>query len=111
MVKAVIKLKDGTEISIEGSPEQVARTRELLSSEKRSLRRKSSKIGPMGLILELKSEGFFDSPKSVTEIRDKLQENAHHYPLSSLSPALIRLVRNRELGRLKQGGKWTWVKR
>lgn len=117
MLKATIKLDDGTKITIEGSPEDIARTKKLLISSKSShkKRKRRSKLrksmGPHGLILELKSEGFFDKPKSITEVRDKLQEKAYYYPLSSLSPALIRLVKLREIGRLKREGKWWWVKR
>ena len=117
MVKAIIKMFDGTEISVEGSPEEVAKTKELLHTQKQrpqgyNQKRRQKKSGPIGLILELKSEGFFDNPKTMADVCSNLQEGGHYYPLSSLSPALIRLVKQRELGRIKgEGGKWQWVKR
>lgn len=116
-MKAIIKMKDGVEVSIEGSPEEVAKTKELLSPKKQQLekygqRRMQKKSGPISLILGLKSEGFFEGPKTMMEVCKKLQEEGHYYPLSSLSPALIRLVKQRDLGRIKgKNKKWQWVKR
>ena len=117
MIKATIELCDGTRVVVEGSPEEVAKTKELvvaqvnkdaLTSRKSQSR---SKTGPIGLIKELKFEGFFDTPKVIGEIKQKLEEKGHYYALGSLSPALIRLLRRGEIGRLKQEGKWTWVRR
>jgi hypothetical protein len=114
MVKAIIKLKDGTEVSVEGTPEEVAKTKNsLLETEKETklYKIKQKKKGPLHHILELKSENFFDKPRTISEIKQKLEEKTYYYPLTSISPALIRLYRQGELGRLKKDGKWIWVKR
>lgn len=63
------------------------------------------------LLVELKDEGFFDEPKRVNEIVEKMAENGHHYPGSSLTEPLLRAVKNRVLGRLKKEGQWGYVKR
>lgn len=113
MVKAIIKLKDGTEVSVEGAPEEIAKTKDLLLKEKDVvlLKKRQKKKGPLFRILELKAENFFDKPKTISEIKQKLEEKTYYYPLTSISPALIRLYRQGELGRLKKDGKWVWVKK
>lgn len=117
MVKAIIELKDGTKITVEGTPKEVAEAKELMISKegrkliKQKIKRKQKTKGPIGLILELKEENFFDKPRIISEVKQKLEEKTYYYPLSSLSPALIRLVKQGELGRIKKEGKWMWVKR
>jgi hypothetical protein len=117
MVKAIIELKNGTKVSVEGTPEEVARTKELMIAKERNelirrrIKRGQKRRGPLSLILELKVENFFDKPRTIGEVKQKLEEKTYYYPQSSLSPALIRLVKQGEFGRLKKDGKWVWVKR
>lgn len=63
------------------------------------------------LVLELKQEGFFDKPRSLNEIQDKLASKTYHYPASSLTDPIKRLVRAGELGRIKKEGAWHYAKR
>jgi hypothetical protein len=58
----------------------------------------------------LAEEGFFTEPKSLSEIQAKLAEHGWHYPQTSLSTPLIRLVRQRRLRRLQlaDGNKRVW---
>jgi len=117
MVEATIELKDGTKVRVEGTPEEVAKTKELMITKegkkliRKEIKRKQKRKGPLSLILELKGETFFDKPQTISDVKQKLEEKTYYYPLSSLSPALIRLVKKGELGRIKKGGKWMWVKR
>lgn len=60
---------------------------------------------------ELKAEKFFDKPRFLREIGEKLVEKGYHYPLESLTDPLQRAVRRRVLGRIKKEGKWAYVKR
>jgi hypothetical protein len=55
-------------------------------------------------------EGFFSEPRSLSEIQNKLAEHGWHYPQTSLSTPLIRLVRQRVLRRLQvaEGNKKVW---
>ena len=63
-----------------------------------------------GRILVLKDEGFMKSPKSIGEIRAELEAHGWHYPVTTLSGELIKLVRNRRLRRQKGkiGKKTGW---
>jgi hypothetical protein len=54
-------------------------------------------------VLFLKTEGFFISQRSITEIRDELKKNGWHYPVTSMSGPLQSLVQNRKLRREKVG--------
>jgi len=61
-------------------------------------------------ILALKADGFFDAQRGIGEIRDELQTHGWRYNVTGLSGPLMRLVRERELRRLKvdDGGKTTY---
>jgi len=63
------------------------------------------------LIIELKDSGYFDKPKTVREITEKLQQQGWHYPHASLTHPLQRLLRKRAIGRIAVKGKWAYVKR
>ena len=63
-----------------------------------------------GRILVLKDEGFTKAPKTIGEIRAELQAHGWHYPVTTLSGELIRLVQKRKLRRqkVKVGNKLIW---
>ncbi len=119
MVKAEIKKKDGTRIVIDGSEEEVKRLLDLIhedrpvktqkAKENKETKKEKMSIGDM--ILEIKEEGFFDSPKSLVEIKNALSEKGGIYEVTTLSTSVIRLVRRRILGRVKRDSKWMYVKR
>jgi len=52
-------------------------------------------------ILLLKDEGFFDMPKSISEVRDELRAHGWIHPTTALSGPLQGLVRERLLRRIK----------
>jgi hypothetical protein len=127
MAKATLKLSDGTTVLIEGSPEEIARIMSLHSTttqdqpskplpktktkKPKTTNKKSSQsaTGPKLRIFELKSLGFFDEKKSIVDIQKKLEEQGHIYAQSSLSPALVRLVRGKDLRRVKEDKVWMYV--
>ena len=53
---------------------------------------------------------FFASKRGLGEIKGKLDEQAHFYPVTTLSPAMVRLVRKREIRRIKEDGTWKIVR-
>lgn len=116
MVKAEIKKKDGTHIVIDGSEEEVKRLFNLIHDEKparipKAKETREAKIGKLSIgdmILELKEEGFFDKPKGLVEIKNALAEKGGIYEASTLSAQVIRQVRKRNLGRIKQDKKWMY---
>jgi hypothetical protein len=63
-----------------------------------------------GRIMVLKDEGFMKSPKTISEIRSELQAHGWHYPVTTLSGELIKLVQKRKLRRqrVKVGNKLIW---
>ncbi|MCW1296725.1 MAG: hypothetical protein OH319_03525 [Candidatus Parvarchaeota archaeon] len=112
MVKAEIKTKNGTRIQIEGTPEEIEKIlADIKRREEQLAVKKKSKISATDFILKLREEGFFDKPKSILEIKEKLAENGLVYPVTTLSGVLLRLVRRKELGRIKIEKMWGYVKR
>lgn len=56
-----------------------------------------------------RSDGFFKEERALKAVCEKLKEYGHIYPQSALSPALIKLVKGRELRRFKKEGMWVYV--
>jgi hypothetical protein len=58
----------------------------------------------------LKDEGFFEEQRSIGEVRDKLASRGWHYPMTSLSGPLQKLVQRGVLRRMKvkESGKDVW---
>jgi hypothetical protein len=63
----------------------------------------------MGLLSELIAEGFFGQPRELGVVRLALKEKGHFYPVTTLSPLMLRLVRRKELRRIKEKNRWTYV--
>jgi hypothetical protein len=118
MPKALITMEGGATVTVEGTQEEVAallarfenggRGKAAASRDEltRSAKRRTT---PMGLVSELDNEGFFRTPKGLGTIRQALEERGHYYPVTTLSPVMLRLVKKRRLRRLKQGNVWTYV--
>jgi hypothetical protein len=118
MAKAHIKRPDGTSIVIEGSPQEVAalvskiegdspgKRKTLTSPAKRSNRVKASLSD---LLISLIDGGFFKKPKDLAAVKTALAELGHVYPVTTISPALLRLVQRRYLRRIKQDKRWFYA--
>lgn len=131
MAKAHIVLPDGTKVDIDGSVDEVSALLERLS--KRSDRaeaarprvreskakvarqraktsdRKVQRKGPIALITELADENFFKAKRTISEVKGKLEEAGHIYPIVQLSTPLLRLTRKRILRRIKEKDGWVYV--
>jgi len=59
----------------------------------------------------LKSEDFFDQPKTTQEIIDRLAYEGYHYRQQSMTEPLQRAVRQEILGRVKKNKIWAYCKR
>lgn len=79
-------LKKGNELT--HSPEK----------SKNNINRNSTK---METFLGLIKNSFFKEPKNIGEVQKALQEKGYHYPVTSLSPTLLRLVRKGMLSRVR----------
>jgi hypothetical protein len=123
MAKAEIKTRGGMHINIEGDAEEIAavianvKGREDLIEARRQFTEKQRSIPKkardslVDFILQLKEEGFFKKPRKVIDVKEALDQNAHHYPFPSISTALIRQVKKGELGRVSEGNAWAYVNR
>lgn len=126
MAKADLILNDGTKVSIDGSPDEVTLILSRLSNvadaptaksrtgarKKFTGTKKTSrkpKEGPTSLLTALATEGDFKTRRTIANIRDKLEERGHIYPVTTISPALTRLTRSHVLRRLKDNGSWVYV--
>ena len=63
------------------------------------------------IILELMRTPFFDEPKQIGDIQKAMAERGYHYPTTSLSPLLIRLVRQGFLVRSRDEKDWKYVRK
>jgi len=61
-------------------------------------------------LLDLIDENFFNSPKNLKKISERLEVNAIFYPKTSYPDALLRLIKNKKLRRLKDKNQWIYVK-
>jgi len=129
MAKASLVRPDGTKVTIEGAPDEVAALIERLASPssiseanaQRAARRptargrssrspaRPARGGPTEKVLGLRDEGFFAAKRTLGDLRDRLEEGGHIYARTDVSPILTRLVRQRQLRRLKEGGQWKYV--
>lgn len=123
MPKATIATPSGTKITVEGTNEEVLaliarlegldsapHPRQSVASRSDSQAKSKSKPSLPGLILEMISNGFFKEPKQLSALKDALEQNGQFYPLTTLSPAMLRLVRSRQLRRIKDNkGRWSYV--
>jgi hypothetical protein len=125
MAKAQITTKDGAKIVVEGTPEEVAslisrlegeasasqtKRRTLPSEPKAKGKAKAkAKATPTNLIADLIDGGFFKKPKELSAIKIVLEEQGHYYPVTTLSPVVLRLVRKRQLRRIKEQKRWLYV--
>jgi hypothetical protein len=119
MADAKITTSDGISVEVHGTPEEVATVVERLRSgpkhESKAKPRRSQHGEDHGsggipdLVETLKEESFFKSPKGLGEIRKKLADMGHHYPLTTLSGAMQTQAKKRNLRRFKQDGKYVYV--
>jgi hypothetical protein len=134
MPKANAVLANGTKVTVTGTAAEVAAVLQSISggavqqppggtSERvRSRRRKSiakglgtaanarmRSKGPADYIRALADAGYFKTKRGLGDVQAKLEESAHIYPVTHLSPVLFRLVRGKELRRIKEGGTWKYV--
>jgi hypothetical protein len=116
MAKAQIVTNKGTKVTIEGNVDEVASLIERFDSSSPAKNVKSStakraqaKAGPQDRINDLVAAGFFRRPQGLGAIRVALEEQGHFYPVTTLSPVLLRLVRGRSLRRIKENNVWSYV--
>ena len=119
MAKAHITRGD-TKITVEGTPEEVAKLVAQLGDghairqgrapvRNRAGKEKKQKPTPINLISTLIDGDFFRKPKDLAAVKVALEEMGHFYPVTTLSPALLRLVRKRQLKRIRDQKRWLYT--
>jgi hypothetical protein len=118
MAKAHISFPDGTTVKLEGTPDEISavvdRGRKTQESGRRSakikVKARSQPLQLVDLIVNLIDGGFFKKkPKDLAAVKAALEEMGHHYPVTTLSGAMLRQVRKRNLRRLKQDKRWMYT--
>lgn len=119
MPTASITLPSGAKVVIEGTQAEVA---ELVAKfqggspsvvegpDKSPMRAATKRVGPLRLIVDLIDADFFKSPQELGAVRMALEAQGHFYPTTSLSPLMLRLVRGKQLRRIKTHKRWTYVR-
>ncbi|HEX3095982.1 MAG TPA: hypothetical protein VHQ20_02585 [Patescibacteria group bacterium] len=121
MPKAEYTTSDGTKVSLEGNAKEIAELIKLLSSQSSDVKASpkpvankkqkghSQKSTPTNLVASLIDGNFFRKPKDLAAIKIALEEAGHYYPVTTLSPTLLRFVRSRQLRRIKDKNKWLYT--
>ncbi len=97
MAKAHIT-KGSTKITVEGTPEEVAELVAKLTSET---------VSPRGLASRVKAARSGRAQKATPN--NLIEGMGHFYPVTTLSPTLLRLVRRRQLRRIKDQKRWLYT--
>jgi hypothetical protein len=119
MAKAEYTSPMGMRVAIEGSPREVAELLRQLNSTTtvgtattqrgKNPKYSSAKATPSNLIASLIDGGFFKKPKDLASIKVSLEESGHYYPVTTLSPILLRFVRSKQLRRIKENKRWLYT--
>lgn len=118
MAKAHIETPDGVRVRLEGTPEEIAavlrdaKIKAGADTGRKAKVKTKTKKGRMtlpALLEELRNEGFFKKAKPMNDIKKRLADLGHSYPLTALSGPLRREVRNRCLRRFRENGKYVYA--
>lgn len=119
MAKAEYVTLTGTRVTIEGKPREVAEMLKHLNTSSSILpdaaprskvaKKRMLKATPTNLISSLIDGGFFRKPKDLATVKSTLEESGHYYPVTTLSPTMLRFVRGRQLRRIKDNNKWLYT--
>jgi hypothetical protein len=119
MAKAEYTTLGGAKVMVEGTPREVAELLKCLNDvstdatptakKNRKSTNSLAKATPTNLIASLIDGGFFRKPKDLASIKASLEESGHYYPVTTLSPTMLRFVRRKQLRRIKEDGKWMYT--
>lgn len=73
--------------------------------------RSPGRVGPKGMLTEMLGSGFFDKPRTIADIRLHLeQKHGRRFKPTDISPALVRLLREKKLDREKgDAGQYEYI--
>lgn len=126
MVKATIKTKSGTEITIESDRRTIndvimtiqrrEQLREHINEDFQKRRNemihgRQKPLNATDLILKLEHEGFFKKTRTLGEIQNEMEKRGYMYPQTTLSAVMLRLLRHGKLTRIREEDKWGYEQR
>lgn len=118
MAKAQITTAQGINVKIEGSPAEITAivkeleakaTKEAPASGRGKTKAKQGRVLLVDLIGSLIDGGFFKKPRDLASVKASLAEMGHHYPITTLSGAMLRQVRKRNIRRIREQKRWLYV--
>jgi hypothetical protein len=116
MAKAKITTKSGLVVQLDGTPAEIAAVVENVKKKEEAAqapgKSKKSKPGRPSLgdlIGSLIDGGFFKKKQDLAAVKTALAEMGHHYPITTLSGAMLRQVRKRNLRRMKEKKRWVYA--
>lgn len=79
-------------------------------SSKRSANKTSAVIpkGALGAIQMITEEGFFDTPKEISAVLERLKEIGHYHKPTAIAMNLLNLTKRRTLNRFKNKENKNW---
>jgi hypothetical protein len=116
-------MPDGAKITIEGAATEIASIVNQIQSPtvatriprptkaSRQKRDQKKHESASDRIANLKEEGFFNQPKSLSTVAAELEKSGYLYPVTTLSGVMLGLVQRRLLTRVKKDGIWVYGKR
>jgi hypothetical protein len=119
MAKASVRMASGALVTVEGTEDEIValvmrleEPRDANSERPKANNaklRQTARVTPMRLISDLVADGFFAEPRDLGAVRSALKDGGHFYPTTTLSPVMLRLVRKKEMRRIKEKGRWLYV--
>lgn len=116
MAKARIKTPDGIAVEVEGTPTEITKVVQELRGKlatgpvsRGGERGRGGRVLLVDLVASLIDSGFFKKPRSLADIKRALEEIGHHYPVTTLSAAMLRQVRRRSLRRVREKKLWFYT--
>jgi hypothetical protein len=116
MARAQITTPTGVTIKITGTPEEItAVARQLAGVAQRhapvtKAKPKKERTRLIDLLTNLIDGDFFKKPRDLASVKTALEQAGHHYPVTTLSGAMLRQVRQRNLRRMKVDDRWAYVR-
>ena len=116
MAKAQITTPEGINIKIEGMPEEILavvkdlkKDQEKQAASVKARKGRASRVLLVDLISSLVDGGFFKKPRDLAAVKTALAEIGRHYPVTTLSGAMLRQVRKRNLRRIRENKRWLYT--
>lgn len=104
IIEEIKRLLDELAISI-GSPQKQVGDKKSPSKLVKSFSNTKGALGAIGILVE---EGFFNTPREVSAVMERLKEIGHYHKRNAVSMNLLNMTKRRELNRFKNKETKNW---